>query len=229
MDQRLTGSCVYCGAAPETVDHVPAKAFLDEPYPADLAVVDSCVACNNGCSRDEAYLACLLECALMGSLEAAAASRATVARRLQAHPGLSAALSQARFAAEDGAVSWRPDVARVEHVLVKLAMGHIAYDLGFPHLGPPERIAYAPLVAIPEPERVAFESPPAEFLLPELGSRAFIRTVVTNGSLCLDQGWEVVQPGNYRYLASHSERLLVRVVIREYLAGEVAWPRHTAA
>jgi len=32
MDERLTGMCVYCGAHPETRDHVPSKVLLDKPY-----------------------------------------------------------------------------------------------------------------------------------------------------------------------------------------------------
>ena len=42
MDERLTGKCVYCGAQPETRDHVPSKVLLDEPYAAQLPVVGAC-------------------------------------------------------------------------------------------------------------------------------------------------------------------------------------------
>ena len=69
VDQRLTGMCVYCGGTPNTRDHVPSIVFLDEPLPRDLPVVDACEKCNNGFSIHEQYLACLLECAIHGSVE----------------------------------------------------------------------------------------------------------------------------------------------------------------
>ena len=60
MDERLTGMCVYCGAQPETRDHVPSKVLLDEPYPPELPVVGACEKCNASFSMDEQYLACFL-------------------------------------------------------------------------------------------------------------------------------------------------------------------------
>jgi hypothetical protein len=41
VDERLTGTCVYCGGQPDTRDHVPSKAFLDDPLPPDLPVVEA--------------------------------------------------------------------------------------------------------------------------------------------------------------------------------------------
>jgi len=65
-DERLTGICAFCGGHPESSDHAPSKALLDDPLPADLPVVDSCTACNNGFSSDEEYFSCFLECAYVG-------------------------------------------------------------------------------------------------------------------------------------------------------------------
>jgi hypothetical protein len=72
-DDRNKARCVYCGGLDETRDHVPSRVFLDEPLPENLPVVPACIACNNSFSRDEEYLACLIECALTGSVEAASA------------------------------------------------------------------------------------------------------------------------------------------------------------
>ncbi len=47
-DQRFNGQCVYCGAAPETKEHVPPKVFLDLPYPDNLFIVEACRKCNSG-------------------------------------------------------------------------------------------------------------------------------------------------------------------------------------
>ena len=66
-DDRNKGFCVHCGGGPtETVDHVPSKVLLDEPYPENLMAAPACRECNNGLSLDEEYLACLLECVIAG-------------------------------------------------------------------------------------------------------------------------------------------------------------------
>lgn len=69
VDERLKGSCVYCGGPPETVDHVPSRVFLDDPLPENLPVVEACRECNGGFSLDEEYLACLLECVMTGTTD----------------------------------------------------------------------------------------------------------------------------------------------------------------
>ena len=60
-DDRNKGFCVHCGGPSETVDHVPSKVLLDEPYPENLMAASACRKCNNDFSIDEEYLACLLE------------------------------------------------------------------------------------------------------------------------------------------------------------------------
>ena len=67
VDERLIGSCVYCGGAPDSRDHVPSKVLLDDPLPPDLPVVEACSTCNGNFSLDEEYLACFLECVFSGS------------------------------------------------------------------------------------------------------------------------------------------------------------------
>ena len=66
-DDRLISSCIYCGGPFETRDHVPSRVFLEAPFPENLPVVGSCRSCNQGFSRDEQYVACLLEAALAGT------------------------------------------------------------------------------------------------------------------------------------------------------------------
>jgi hypothetical protein len=59
-DERLKGNCAYCDAIPTTKDHVPAKVFLEKPFPENLHCVPACIKCNNAYSRDESFLAFLL-------------------------------------------------------------------------------------------------------------------------------------------------------------------------
>lgn len=91
-DDRNKGWCVYCGGPGETRDHVPSRVLLDEPYPLELPVVPACAACNRAFSRDEAYLACLIECALTGSVESAKA-RHKVGEMLTKSPALATRLA----------------------------------------------------------------------------------------------------------------------------------------
>src|SRR3989442_243424 len=91
-DTRLKGSCVYCGCAPESRDHCPSRVLLDEPFPSDLPVVEACTRCNGSFSKDEQYLACLIECVLCGSVEPDRIRRPKIRRILLENPALGALL-----------------------------------------------------------------------------------------------------------------------------------------
>jgi len=79
-------------------------------------------------------------------------------------------------------------------------------------------------VAMRDGERGAFEDCATDFVagLPEVGSRAMQRLLVV-GSDVYQEGWFVVQDGNYRFLVSQEEGLTVKIVLREYLACHVVW------
>ena len=68
VDERQKAWCIRCGAWIGDVDtnrdHVPSKVLLRKPYPENLPVVATCVACNNGFSADEEYLHLFLHCVL---------------------------------------------------------------------------------------------------------------------------------------------------------------------
>lgn len=71
IDRRLFGYCYACGDVltehARTIEHVPARALLNRPYPENLATVPSCFACNNGSSANEQFIARLLEAVRVGS------------------------------------------------------------------------------------------------------------------------------------------------------------------
>lgn len=82
-------SCVYCGTAASTRDHVPPKALLEEPRPINLRTVPACDSSNAGWSLDEGYMAVVLAQVghrphLMAKVEEGGA----VDRALSAAPGL---------------------------------------------------------------------------------------------------------------------------------------------
>ena len=96
-DSRLLSGCIYCGGPAETRDHVPSRCLLERPYPENLPVVASCARCNQGFSKDEEYLVCLIESALCGSTDPDKIKRPTVANILRNSPTLRARIESAQI------------------------------------------------------------------------------------------------------------------------------------
>jgi hypothetical protein len=121
--------CVFCGGAPETRDHVPSRVLLDEPLASQLPVVDACSACNVGFSLDEQYLACYLECVIGGTTDPVELRRPKIVRILEKTPALRDRIESSRRADPAGRTVWQPEIDRVRRIIVKLARGHVAYEL----------------------------------------------------------------------------------------------------
>ena len=222
FDQRFSNVCVYCGDKPDTRDHVPSKVLLDEPFPGNLPVVSACEKCNNSFSLDEPYLACLIECAIHGSTNPESVKREKVRRILREKPKLAATIEASRHEDLFGNISWDADIDRVRTIILKLARGHVAYECSEPQFDEPEPLVFLLICNIPSEELQRFENPPEEMIWPEIGSRAFVRAVVGQ-DVFLDNGWQVIQPGRYRYLVSYGGPMSVRMVLSEYLVCEVIW------
>ena len=217
-DERQRGFCAYCGGLTETKDHVPSKAFLDRPLPANLPKVPACQACNRSFSKDEQYMACLIECALAGSTNWEDIERDVVSRTLRRSPRLAARLEESRQVTLDGSTCFYMEHGRVRKVVLKLARGHGAYELGEPKIEEPDTVSILPTILLSASEIDAFEAVPNPSYFPEVGSRAMQR-LIEDGP-----GWIVAQPNNYRYLTvAAAGQIIVRFVIREYLACEVIW------
>ena len=116
----------------------------------------------------------------------------------------------------------------VTKVVMKLARGHVAHWLATPEYDEPQLKIVTPLEGLPEAARREFETLPEESVWPEIGSRAFLESVVVltgslDQSVYLPSGWNIVQPDRYRYAVSYSKRIEARIVLSEYLACLVAW------
>lgn len=216
-DKRQTMNCAYCGGDTSTQDHVPSKVLLDEPFPDHLPIVPCCNNCNKGFSLDEEYIACLIECAVSGSIEKL--QRAKIARVLSHSPALAKRIQNAKIIDGDSEY-YDVEEDRMRNVLRKLAAGHSLYELNTPLYDPPHSIVYKPYQLLKDNEITSFESEPVINLWPEVGSRAMIR-IASNSSI--SRPWIIVQPGRYRYLAYENNGIIVRIVISEYLACEVIW------
>ena len=224
-DSRNKGFCIHCGGPNETDDHVPSKVLLDEPYPENLMVCPSCLACNNALSLDEVYVAFLLECVLAGEADPSKLLRPKIAKVLAQNEPLLVRLKRAKSKGDSGPV-WGVENDRVTAVVLKLARGHGSYEYNEPRLRDPNYVSVKPLATMRDDEREAFEDSATEFVAgwPEVGSRAMQRLLVL-GSDVYQEGWLVVQDGNYRFRVSQDEGLTVKIVMREYLACHIVWQR----
>lgn len=233
-DSRLALGCVYCGAAEDTREHVPSRVFLDSPYPENLPVVGACRPCNNGFSMDEEYVACLIEAVISGTTDTAAMRRPGIVKTLQRSPGLRQRIEAARIVGPAG-VSFGVEPDRIRRVLVKLAVGHAVYELAQECRAEPVSVWWRPIDLLTAQERDEFDAPDVVQLFGEVGSRGMQRLRVLEIMMVSESGqpltqqmilndWVEVQPGRYRYHSSDDGGVVcVRMVIGEYLAGEVMW------
>ncbi len=225
VDERLTGMCVYCGAEPDTRDHVPSKVLLDKPYPPQLPVVGACNSCNASFSLDEQYLACFIECVVCGTVDDADLQRPNVKRILAENPRLRDRIDSSRKKDGGGNPTWQPEIDRVRKIVLKLAQGHAAYEL-YPVLEEPLEVSFVPLPTLGKGERTAFEDVSYDGIgsWPEIGSRSFLRAAGKNPDQFVQSGdWIIVQPNLYRYAVIETGGMHVRIVLSEYLACEVIW------
>lgn len=226
IDKRLVGHCVYCGDVADTGDHVPSKVLIDTPYPRTFPVVEACEACNQSFSKDEEYLACFVECVIAGSTETSQLQRPNVKRILDKKLSIQKCIENSKRPDSAGRVEWLPKLHRVRTMVLKLARGHVAYEL-HPKLEEPIEVKFAPLLTLGSAERIAFENFESgdSGLWPEVGSRAFLREAGLSPDRLNRAGdWVLVQPDRYRYLVTETDTgAVVRIVLSEYLACEVIW------
>ena len=173
-DQRMLERCVFCAGPVETRDHIPSRILLDEPFPENLPVVPACKSCNQSFSADEEYVACLIECVLSGSCHPTSVAREKISRALESREALRTRIeSQQREVG--GETAFYMECDRVRNVILKLARGHAAFDLGNPQFDEPEHLSIFPMISLTNEQRSAFETPPPSSLIPEVGSRAMQR------------------------------------------------------
>lgn len=233
-DNRLLNGCIYCGGYADTRDHVPSRTLLDAPYPENLPVVAACVSCNNGFSRDEEYLVCLIESALAGSTEPTQIQRPSVAKILRRSPALRSRIESAKKVLEDR-IEFMAEQDRVMNVMLKLARGHAAFELSQPCRENPTSFWCGPLSSLSQEDRNSFDAAHVVGLLGEVGSRASLRMMAVEAKLksetgtlltqrLLMQDWIDAQDGYYRYIAIDDiGGIVINIVVREYLACQVRW------
>lgn len=204
-------------------DHVPSKILLNRPLPPHTPQVEVCSPCNNNFSRDEEYFAVFLSCVLSGTTEPSGQRDPKFQRALTRNPNLLSRIESSRktFMTAEGKARtiWEPENDRINKIILKNARGHAYYEFGEPMLSEPDYVWSAPLESMNENQRVQFEYV-AQSAWPEVGSRMMSRYLT--GDDIVD-GWVIVQNDVYRYTVFQEGTILVRSVIRNYLATEVFW------
>lgn len=231
-DERLTaewdGRCLYCGhgfsaAHHRSVDHVPSKSLLQQPYPENLPTVPACMDCNSDFSGDEQYVQVFIGCVFSGSADPAAQPdpkvRAALLRSTALRTRIESAMREP--SSEGGPVRWEPEHEPLATVLAKNARGHLWHEHADRRPREPT-VAYSALESLTCEQRELFENPPeVGVALPEVGSRALQRRFSGDWF----DGWTFVQDDRYRYAVDYlgGDSVRVRVVIAEYLAVTVVW------
>lgn len=227
-DERQKAWCLHCARALVNLktnrDHVPTKTLLHAPYPENLPVVEVCAECNEGFSSDEQYLVAFLGSVVSGSTEPSRQRNPNAARILSKKARLRARIERSKTEYKtlggEERLTWKAEIERVKHVVLKNARGHAFFELGEPMLGDPSHVSVLPLLSLSPAERHQFESAQGLEIWPEVGSRMMTRLLTGQD---LDDGWVIVQDDVYRYAVSQMGGVRVKSVLSEYLATEVAW------
>jgi hypothetical protein len=193
-------SCVYCGAAANTRDHVPPKTLLEEPRPINLRIVPSCISCNAGWSLDEEYVAVILAQVghhphLMAKIE----EGGVVDRALSAAPGLDETITKSLVAGDDGRVWFRPSLDRVGRITTKLAFGLFCLKYG---RGAAIRDFSTDWISGPEqeiPQRLVA----AQWIWPGLQRKRWTTVQKGSFSFLFAKGWMADDPPLYCLLDLH--------------------------
>lgn len=205
--------CCYCGERANTVDHVPSKVFLDEPYPENLPVVPCCGTCNERLSLDEEYIAVLLECVRWQTFDVERFKRDKVRKIVEHTPAILKTVRESVSPLLDGHFILNPEDARLNRVLTKLIAGHLRFeglDQLFLHDG--FKMHFYHDVHANSEFYQRFHSPIMSSLLPEVGSRALI-AMIEQGSA--GGQWIDVQPKMYEYCVA-PDNSEVRIVLQDF-------------
>jgi hypothetical protein len=178
-----------------------------------------CKECNYSFAEDEEYVACLLECARIGTADIRMVKRDKIRTALARCPDLADRIHNSLAWTEFWSAQSH-DRVKAARIVRKLAMGQVAFELGEPILAEPDRLSFLPKASLTGDQLVLFEKLPAFSLLAEVGSRALQRQITSASGTA---EWITVQPGRYRYLTHFSDNVTVRFVISEFLACEVIW------
>jgi hypothetical protein len=228
-NNRHPSICIYCTAEADSREHIPSRIFLDKPYPDNLAIAPACSRCNSDFSMDELYVACFLDYFFYALAGKQTNLRLKTKEAFAHDENLSNKISSCfNMQGEKLAVTY--DFERIKRIVLKLSVGHVANKLDC-LVNLQDDVHHFAMRFKPDllPEEMhLFEELPIINKLPEIGSDfvhhdLFIAERVDGSDVIGFLPWQIVQEGNYRFMAFHSgnDTTTVRIVIFELLFAEV--------
>ena len=219
-DERFGRTCFHCGSFPDTVDHVPPKVFLDEPYPDNIITVPRSGGCNSASSLDEQYVASLIEVVVRGTTDPSRLQRRKIFKTLEHTPALRERLDQAA-AMNNDTCTVVPELERVHHLLEKIARQRWRFETS-QDTADFSAIVRCDVLPLSEEMREVFFASLGPSLLGwgEIGSRGFIRSACGAEESIHGPGREDVQVGRFSYsVDSGGDR--VRMIFSNYLHAAI--------
>ncbi|MEA4987941.1 MAG: hypothetical protein VB095_07765 [Anaerovorax sp.] len=217
--------CIYCGKPANTREHVPSKAFLSEAFPDNLPTIPACFDCNNGYSNDEKYVSSYLEI-LKSFIYEDYVIKPNICNRLEKDQCLKELIYN-QIQKQDDKVKFTFDEERFINIIVKLARGHVAYELDYVDFDKFPRIWYRFEFQLAEEERREFDTIPLMDKAPEVGSRWTSHIGIIedeSGLITTFSEWNVVEDNTYRYNTYISDnRICVKFCIGEFLFCYLEW------
>lgn len=216
--------CVYCCKEANSREHIPSKIFLDKPYGTNLAILPSCIECNNSYSGDEQYLACLVDYVQYKLSDFKTVKRSKIQKTFNSRPHIESEFENSTKYADDGSIDYIEfNLDRIKHVLLKLSLGHAIYSLSCTNLGKPDTMFYKFATQMTQEEVNNFNLEPIDQISPEIGSReGTYVSVLSDGTPIFT--WKIIQDNQYRFLAYHGTNSInIKIVIGEYFFSEVIW------
>jgi len=227
--KNLRSLCIYCYERADSREHIPPETFLTKPYPDNLAIVPACEKCNRGFSSSEQYTACFIDYFANIISNGISPLRDKTQKAFARDKRLFEEVSGC-FNVSGSVVSTEYDTNKVNEVILKISQGHIANRLDYlvnPEFDSLEHFVVKLKPQLSPEEISAFNQMPIIESISESGSDFVQDLLVYQNSdeAMVFSPWEVVQEGEYRFLAfpSGNMRITVRIVIFEMLFAEIIY------
>lgn len=224
-NKSKTNGCIYCGGLAKTREHVPSKSFLSEDFPDNLPTVPACFDCNNGYSNDEKYISSYLE-TLKSFIYKGYTLKPNIDKRFEKDQHLKE-LIYSQIQKQEDKINFTFDEKRLLNVIVKLARGHVAYELDYVDFDELPRIWYRFDFELTQEERREFNTIPLMDKAPEVGSRWTSHVGIIedeSGMIATISEWNQVEDNVYRYNAYISDgHICVKFCVGEFLFCYLEW------
>lgn len=223
-DARQDDFCVYCGNSLKkfkTLDHVPSKILMDEPYPENLPKVNSCNNCNQSFSTNELYFSCIIEYLICQSTDIESFQRERIIKKLRQKPRIRSEIENKLFI-KNNLLFYPFDDIKFLEVLRKLLLGHLAFEFSIPTINQLERVEVKLRSEISDWDFQKFKDSQTIEIAPEVGSRAMGAFLMNDYNL--KNEWKSVDKNFYEYLVEqNTNEFTVKIIIRNTILIRGDW------